>query len=101
MPCPTCGSFAYHKSHSRNRWEKLLRRIFPVQIYRCDVCGRRYRHVELPLWMKRRTVGMVWFGVTLLFVCMALVLLFYTIEQRGQVRNMLTPPPVAPKPSRK
>ncbi len=40
-PCPKCGEYHYHKSHSRGNVEKLRKRFLRQRIYRCHVCGHR------------------------------------------------------------
>jgi len=40
-PCPKCGEFHFHKSHTRNLYERLRKVIFNQRIYRCHKCGYR------------------------------------------------------------
>lgn len=40
-PCPKCGEYHYHRSHSRNFYEKLRKRIKKDRVFRCHTCGYR------------------------------------------------------------
>jgi len=41
IPCPKCGEYSFHKSHTRNRYEKIRKRLLHQQPYRCHKCGYR------------------------------------------------------------
>lgn len=41
MPCPVCGKYRFHKSHTRNIREKLRKHFLHQQPYRCHACGYR------------------------------------------------------------
>ena len=40
-PCPQCGEYHYHRSHSRNLYEKLRKRLLKDRVFRCHKCGYR------------------------------------------------------------
>ena len=40
-PCPKCGEYVFHKSHTKNSFEKARKRFFRQQPYRCHGCGYR------------------------------------------------------------
>jgi uncharacterized protein YlaI len=39
--CPRCKSDHYHRSHSRGRRERRLRKVLPIHYYRCHKCNHR------------------------------------------------------------
>ncbi len=41
IPCPKCNEYAFHKSHTRNLYERLRKRLLRQQTYRCHSCGYR------------------------------------------------------------
>ena len=41
LPCPKCGDYDYHKSHTRNGFEYLRQIILPQRPYRCHNCNYR------------------------------------------------------------
>jgi predicted RNA-binding Zn-ribbon protein involved in translation (DUF1610 family) len=41
FPCPRCKEYHYHRSHTRNLYERLRRRAFKQRPYRCHSCGYR------------------------------------------------------------
>jgi len=40
-PCPECGEYHYYKSHSRNLYERIRKKLLKQQLYRCHRCGYR------------------------------------------------------------
>ena len=50
FPCPKCGEYHYHKSHSKNKWEHLRKRLLNQRVYRCHMCGYRG-------WEKKRSIS--------------------------------------------
>lgn len=40
-PCPECGEYSFHKSHTRNFYERTRKMVFHQQPYRCHDCGYR------------------------------------------------------------
>jgi hypothetical protein len=40
-PCPKCGEYSFHKSHTKNFYEKTRKKITRQQPYRCHGCGHR------------------------------------------------------------
>ena len=40
-PCPKCGKWTLHRSHSRNVVERAFRATLPVRPYRCTSCSYR------------------------------------------------------------
>lgn len=40
-PCPKCGVFHYHKSHSKNFYERLRKALLNDRVFRCHKCGYR------------------------------------------------------------
>jgi predicted RNA-binding Zn-ribbon protein involved in translation (DUF1610 family) len=44
FPCPKCGEYHYHKSHSKNYVERLRKIVLKERSYRCHQCG--YRGME-------------------------------------------------------
>jgi len=40
-PCPKCGVYSFHKSHTKNYYEKSRKRLLRQQPYRCHDCGYR------------------------------------------------------------
>lgn len=40
-PCPKCGEYSFHKSHTKNFYEKTRKRLLRQQPYRCHKCGHR------------------------------------------------------------
>lgn len=49
-PCPKCGEYAFHKSHTRGFYEKMRKRLLRQQPYRCHKCGYRG-------WIASKAVG--------------------------------------------
>ncbi len=41
IPCPVCGKYQFHKSHTRNFKEKARKFILHQRPYRCHNCGYR------------------------------------------------------------
>jgi len=41
IPCPKCGEFSFHKSHTKNKYEKTRKEILKQRPYRCHTCGYR------------------------------------------------------------
>jgi len=41
IPCPKCGEYAFHKSHTKNTYERIRKRILNQRPYRCHSCGYR------------------------------------------------------------
>lgn len=41
FPCPNCGEYHYHKSHSRNFYERIRKLLLKQRVYRCHRCGYR------------------------------------------------------------
>lgn len=41
IPCPKCNEYSFHKSHTKNLYEKLRKRFLRQQPYRCHNCGFR------------------------------------------------------------
>jgi len=41
IPCPKCGEYVFHKSHTKNAYEKIKKRLLRRQPYRCHKCGYR------------------------------------------------------------
>ena len=41
IPCPSCGKYRYHKSHTRNIYERMRRLLLRQSPYRCHECGYR------------------------------------------------------------
>ena len=41
LPCPKCGHWTLHRSHSRNAIERALRSAIPYRPYRCTGCSWR------------------------------------------------------------
>ena len=41
FPCPQCGEYNYHKSHSKNIFERAKKVLLKQRIYRCHRCGYR------------------------------------------------------------
>lgn len=50
FPCPKCGEYHYHKSHSKTTYERLRKKIFRQRIYRCHMCGYR-------AWERQRAIS--------------------------------------------
>lgn len=48
--CPMCGEHHYHKSHSKNFYERIRKKILNQRLYRCHRCGHRG-------WEKRSTIS--------------------------------------------
>jgi len=40
-PCPKCGEYSFHKSRTKNFYEKTRKKITRQQPYRCHDCGYR------------------------------------------------------------
>ena len=40
-PCPKCGAYHYHKSHSKDLYEKLRKMLLNDRVFRCHKCGYR------------------------------------------------------------
>lgn len=41
LPCPRCGEYRLYRSHTKNRVEALIKRLFPLNLYRCHACNWR------------------------------------------------------------
>ena len=41
LPCPACGKYHFHKSHTKNFYEKSRKKILSQHPYRCHNCGYR------------------------------------------------------------
>jgi predicted nucleic-acid-binding Zn-ribbon protein len=41
IPCPKCTEYSFHKSHTKNLYEKTRKKLFRQQPYRCHKCGHR------------------------------------------------------------
>ena len=41
FPCPKCGEYHYHKSHSKSTYEKARKKLLRQRVYRCHRCGYR------------------------------------------------------------
>ncbi len=41
IPCPKCGHWTLHRSHSRNVIERTFRNLLPYRPYRCTGCEWR------------------------------------------------------------
>lgn len=41
IPCPKCGEYSFHKSHTRNSYERFIKKVFRRRPYRCHDCGYR------------------------------------------------------------
>ena len=41
FPCPECGEYHYHKSHSKNFYERVRKILLKQRFYRCHRCGYR------------------------------------------------------------
>ena len=41
LPCPKCGEYSYHKSHTKNFYERIRKNIFKQRPYRCHDCSYR------------------------------------------------------------
>lgn len=41
LACPNCGEFEYHKSHSRNIFERIRKTFLHQRPYRCHNCNFR------------------------------------------------------------
>jgi hypothetical protein len=57
LTCHRCGSTKLRRSHSRNRAQKLLRRLSALDRYACGACGNRgwcYGKVEVAAETRRR-----------------------------------------------
>ncbi len=39
--CPKCGEYHYHKSHSKNLYERIRKNMLNQRIYRCHRCHFR------------------------------------------------------------
>jgi ribosomal protein L44E len=48
--CPKCGEYHYHKSHSKNFYERTRKKILNQRRYRCHRCGYRG-------WERRFSIG--------------------------------------------
>ncbi len=40
-PCPKCGEYHYHKSHTKSIYEKLRKNFLKDRVFRCHKCGHR------------------------------------------------------------
>jgi len=39
LPCPQCGEYHYHRSHTKNDYERIRRFVLKQRKYRCHKCG--------------------------------------------------------------
>ena len=76
--CPKCGaSDRLHQSHSRNGFERLVKKVTPYRMFRCHACNHRLWLWE-GRWFRTRKRGLVrnrlpwWVWVGALIVAIAL-----------------------------
>ncbi len=41
VPCPKCKKFQLYRSHSKNVFERAVKKLLPCKIYRCHECKWR------------------------------------------------------------
>jgi len=41
LACPECGKYQFHKSHTKNSYERFRKFFFRQRPYRCHSCGYR------------------------------------------------------------
>ncbi|MBN2008980.1 hypothetical protein JW960_06525 [candidate division KSB1 bacterium] len=52
FPCPKCGEYHYHKSHSKGTLEQLRKKLLNARVYRCHMCGYR-------AWERKKSISKI------------------------------------------
>jgi len=74
-PCPKCNEYSFHKSHTKNFYEKTRKKLFRQQPHRCHKCGYRGWIARSILKQKATTKQiLVYIGVFLLAIIFSMLL---------------------------
>jgi len=75
LPCPRCGEFRFHKSHTKTYIQRLKKLILRRRPYRCRQCGYK-TWVKTSIIKPKATVNdwLIYFAVFILSVIMSLIL---------------------------